>query len=174
MIYSFEGKEPVIAESAFVAPEATIIGDVVIGEDAAIFPGVVIRGDVGGIRIGARTNIQDNSVIHVQTGTTTVLGDDVTVGHMAMVHGEEVGDGAMVGMGATVLAHSKIGKGCIIGGGAVVLEGAEIPDGSLAAGVPAKVRRELSSEERAGLVDHAAMYAELGRRHTQGLTEHEV
>lgn len=127
MIYSFEGKTPVIAESAFVAPEATIIGDVVIGEDAAIFPGVVIRGDVGGIRIGARTNVQDNSVIHVQTGTTTVLGDDVTVGHMAMVHGEEVGNGTMVGMGATVLAYSKIGSGCIIGGGAVVLEGQKFP-----------------------------------------------
>lgn len=174
MIYSFEGKTPVIAESAFVAPEATIIGDVVIGEDAAIFPGVVIRGDVGGIRIGARTNIQDNSVIHVQTRTTTVLGDDVTVGHMAMVHGEVVGNGTMVGMGATVLAYSKIGSGCIIGGGAVVLERAEIPDGSLAAGVPAKVCRELSDDEKAGLVNHAAMYADLGRRHAEGLTEHEV
>lgn len=174
MIYSFEGKTPVIHETAFVAKEATIIGDVVIGEDAAIFPGVVIRADVGGIRIGARTNVQDGSVIHVQTDTQNVIGDDVTIGHLAMVHGVSVGDGTLIGMGATVLAHSTIGAGCIIGGGAVVLEGQEIPDGSLAAGVPAKVRRELSDEERAGLITHAARYAQLGRRHAEGLAEYEI
>lgn len=174
MIYSFEGKTPVIHETAFVAPEATIIGDVVVGEDAAIFPGVVIRGDVGGIRIGARTNVQDNSVIHVQTGTVNRIGDDVTIGHLAMVHGEEIGNGTLIGMGATVLAYAKIGAGCIIGGGATVLEGAEIPDGSLAAGLPAKVRRELSQEEKDGLISHAAMYAQLGRRHAEGLAEDEV
>ena len=174
MIYSFEGKTPQIHPTAFVAREATIIGDVTIGEQAAIFPGVVIRGDVGGIRIGARTNVQDGSVIHVQTDTHNVIGDDVTIGHLAMVHGLGVGDGTLIGMGATVLAHSTIGAGCIIGGGAVVLEGQDIPDGSLAAGVPAKVRRELDDAERAGLIEHAAKYVELGQRHREGLTEHEV
>lgn len=174
MLYSFEGAHPVIDPSAYVAREATIIGNVTIGPDVAIFPGVVIRGDVGAIHIGARTNIQDGSVIHVQTGTEHVIGEDVTIGHLAMVHGERIGNGTLIGMGATVLAHSTIGTGCIIGGGAVVLEGQDIPDGSLAAGVPAKVRRELSAEERAGLITHAAKYVDLGRRHREGLTEYQI
>ena len=174
MLYSFEGAHPVIHPTAFVAKEATIIGNVTIGPDAAIFPGVVIRGDVGAIHIGARSNVQDGSVIHVQTDTENVIGEDVTIGHLAMAHGERIGNATLIGMGATVLAYSTIGAGCIIGGGAVVLEGHDIPDGSLAAGVPAKVRRELSAEERAGLITHAAKYVDLGRRHREGLTEYQV
>lgn len=174
MIYSFEGATPQIHPSAFISDEATIIGNVTIGEDANIWPGVVIRGDVGAIRIGNRVNVQDGSVLHVDTDGETVLEDDVTIGHLAMVHGERIGNGTLIGMGATVLAHSTIGTGCIIGGGAVVLEGQDIPDGSLAAGVPAKVRRELSAEERAGLITHAAKYADLGRRHREGLTEYQI
>ena len=174
MLYSFEGAHPVIHPTAFVAKEATIIGNVTIGPDAAIFPGVVIRGDVGAIHIGARSNVQDGSVIHVQTDTENVIGEDVTIGHLAMAHGERIGNGTLIGMGATVLAYSTIGAGCIIGGGAVILEGHDIPDGSLAADVPAKIRRELSAEERAGLITHAAKYVDLGRRHREGLTEYQV
>lgn len=174
MLYSFEGAHPVIHPTAFVAKEATIIGNVTIGPDAAIFPGVVIRGDVGAIHIGARTNVQDGSVIHVQTDTENVIGEDVTIGHLAMVHGERIGNGTLIGMGATVLAYSTIGAGCIIGGGAVVLEGQEIPDASLAAGVPAKIRRDVSADERAGLITHAAKYVDLGRRHREGLAEYQV
>lgn len=169
MLYSFEDKHPNIHPEAYVSDEATIIGDVTIAEGASIFPGVVIRGDVGAIRIGKRTNVQDGSVIHVQTGTENVIGDDVTIGHLAMVHGVSIGDGTLIGMGATVLAHSTIGAGCIIGGGAVVLEGQDIPDGSLAAGVPAKVRRQLDCDQRTHLITHAAMYSELGQRHRAGL-----
>ncbi len=174
MLYSFEGAHPVIHPTAFVAKEATIIGNVTIGPDAAIFPGVVIRGDVGAIHIGARTNVQDGSVIHVQTDTENVIGEDVTIGHLAMVHGERIGNGTLIGMGATVLAYSTIGAGCIIGGGAVVLEGQEIPDASLAAGVPAKIRRDVSADERAGLITHATKYVDLGRRHREGLAEYQV
>lgn len=174
MLYSFEGAHPVIHPTAFVAKEATIIGNVTIGPDAAIFPGVVIRGDVGAIHIGARTNVQDGSVIHVQTDTENVIGEDVTIGHLAMIHGERIGNGTLIGMGATVLAYSTIGAGCIIGGGAVVLEGQEIPDASLAAGVPAKIRRDVSADERAGLIAHAAKYVDLGRRHREGLAEYQV
>lgn len=171
MIYSFEGTKPTIDPSAYVAPEATIIGDVTIGPGASVFPGAVLRGDVGPIVIGARTNIQDGAVVHVDTGGRTVLGDDVTVGHLALVHSCEVGDGTLVGMHSSILSRATVGAGCIIGGGAVVLEGAEVPAGHLAAGVPAKVRRELSDDERAGLVDHAGRYSELAKRHKDGLEE---
>ncbi|WP_018296699.1 gamma carbonic anhydrase family protein [Corynebacterium lubricantis] len=171
MIYSFEGKSPSIDPSAYIAPEATIIGDVTIGPDASVFPGAVIRGDVGPIRIGARTNIQDGAVLHVDTGGETVLGDDVTVGHLALVHSCHVGAGTLVGMHSSILSRAVVGAGCIIGGGAVVLEAAEIPAGHLAAGVPAKMRREITAEDQAGLVEHAGRYVELSRRHREGLVE---
>ena len=156
LILPFNGKAPRIHSSAYVAPNAVIVGDVEIAEDASVFYGVVIRADVGSIRIGARSNIQDNSVIHTEEDSPTVIGEDVTVGHQALVHACTVGDGTLVGMQSSLLSRSTIGAGCIIGGGAVVLEGQEIPAGSLAAGLPAKVRRELSAEEREHLIAHAA------------------
>lgn len=174
MIYAFEGPRPTIHPSAYVAAEATIIGDVVIGEDANIWPGAVIRGDVGRIRIGARTNIQDGTVIHVDTGAETVLEDDVTVGHMAMVHSCHVEAACLIGMSATVLSRARVGEGSIVAGGAVVLEGQEIAPYSVAAGVPAKVRKSLDEATRKDRVAHAAHYVELGQRHRKGLTKHEV
>ncbi|SDS65481.1 gamma carbonic anhydrase family protein [Corynebacterium timonense] len=174
MIYAFEGTRPTIHPSAYVAPEATIIGDVIVGEDANIWPGAVIRGDVGRIRIGARTNIQDGTVIHVDTGAETVLDDDVTVGHMAMVHSCHVEAACLIGMSATVLSRARVGEGTIVAGGAVVLEGQEIAPFSVAAGVPAKVRKSLEEASRADRVAHAAHYVELARRHREGLTKHEV
>ncbi|HJG45413.1 MAG: gamma carbonic anhydrase family protein [Corynebacterium variabile] len=163
LILPFNGKAPRIHSSAYVAPNAVIVGDVEIAEDASVFYGVVIRADVGSIRIGARSNIQDNSVIHTEEDSPTVIGEDVTVGHQALVHACTVGDGTLVGMQSSLLSRSTIGAGCIIGGGAVVLEGQEIPAGSLAAGLPAKVRRELSAEEREHLIAHAARYVDLAK-----------
>lgn len=169
MIYSFEGKTPKIHPSAYISDEATIIGDVEIGEDANIWPGVVIRGDVGAIRIGARVNVQDGSVVHVDTDGETVLEEDVTIGHLAMIHGCHIEPGCLIGMNATVLSRSCIGKGSIIGGGAVVLEGQEIPAFSLAAGVPAKVKRELDEDTYPARQRHAGYYVELGKRAQDGL-----
>lgn len=174
MILSFEGKRPQIHPSAYVAPGATVIGDVVLGEDVNIWPGAVLRGDVGRIIVGARSNIQDAAVVHVDTGGETVLGEDVTVGHMAMLHSCTIGDATLVGMSATVLSRSVVGQCCVIAAGSVVREGQEIAAFSLAAGVPAAVKRELDRHTRADRVAHAASYVDLARRHREGIAEYEV
>ena len=119
MIIEFEGKKPKIHPTAWVAPTAVIIGDVEIGPDASVFYGCVLRGDVNAIRVGARTNIQDNSVLHVDGDAPCILGEDVTIGHMALVHGTTVGDGTLVGMKSTLLSRSVIGEGALIAAGAV-------------------------------------------------------
>ncbi len=165
LIFPCNGKTPRIHRSAWIAPGAVIIGDVEIGPDSSVFYGSVLRADVNSITIGARTNIQDNSTIHVDSDAETVLGDDVTVGHMALIHGTRVGDGTLVGMKSALLSHSVIGEGCLIAAGAVVLENQEIPARSLAAGVPAKVRRELDDETVRGFVHHAAKYVDTARMH---------
>ncbi|QGU03470.1 gamma carbonic anhydrase family protein [Corynebacterium comes] len=171
MIIEFEGKTPRIHPTAWIAPTAVIIGDVEIGPDSSVFYGCVLRADVNAIRIGARTNIQDNSVLHVDGNAPCILGDDVTVGHMALVHGTTVGNGTLVGMKSTLLSRSVIGEGALIAAGAVVLEDMEIPDRALAAGVPAKIRRELSEEQSAGFIPHAGRYVELSKRHNAALGE---
>ncbi len=163
LILPFGGKTPRIHESAWIAPTATIIGDVEIGPDASVFYGVVLRGDVNAIRVGARTNIQDNCVVHVDRDAPCTLGDDVTVGHLALVHGATVGDGTLVGMKSALLSRSVIGAGSLIAAGAVVLEGQEIPAKSLVAGVPAKVRRELSDEQSEAFIPHAGRYVEVSK-----------
>ncbi|MDO5670213.1 MAG: gamma carbonic anhydrase family protein [Corynebacterium sp.] len=165
VIIEFEGKAPRIHPSAWIAPTAVIIGDVEIGPDSSVFYGCVLRGDVNTIRIGARTNIQDNSVLHVDRDAPCTLGDDVTVGHMALVHGTTVGDGTLVGMKSALLSRSVIGSGVLIAAGAVVLEGFEVPDRTLAAGVPAKIRRELEPEQYEGFIPHAGRYVDLSKRH---------
>ncbi|MEJ5998059.1 gamma carbonic anhydrase family protein [Corynebacterium sp. H130] len=159
MIIEFQGKTPQIHPSAFVAPNATIIGDVEIGPDANIWYNVVIRADVNKIRIGARTNVQDGAVLHVDADAPCTLGDDVTVGHMALVHGTTVGNGTLVGMKSALLSRSTIGDNCLIAAGAVVLEGQEIPANLLAAGIPAKVKRENDRE----FITHAGRYVELSK-----------
>jgi carbonic anhydrase/acetyltransferase-like protein (isoleucine patch superfamily) len=169
VIIKFEGKKPRIHPSAWIAPTAVIIGDVEIGPDSSVFYGSVLRGDVNAIRIGARTNVQDNSVLHVDRDAPCVLGDDVTVGHMALVHGTTVGDGTLVGMKSSLLSRSVIGSGALIAAGAVVLEDMEIPDRVLAAGVPAKIRRELSAEQSASFIPHAGRYVDLAKRHSAAL-----
>ncbi|UQN15383.1 gamma carbonic anhydrase family protein [Gulosibacter sp. ACHW.36C] len=164
LLLPFNGVSPRIHRSAWIAPNATIIGDVEIGPDSSVFYGCVLRGDSGAIRIGARSNLQDGTVVHVDADASCTLGDDVTVGHAAMLHGTTVGNGTLVGMRASLLSHSAIGTGSLIAAGAVVLEGFEIGDRVLAAGVPAKIRRELTEEESAGFIPHAGGYVELSKR----------
>ena len=171
MILPYRDYQPQVGTGGWVAPNATLIGDVVLGEDVSLWYNTVVRGDVHAIRIGARTNIQDNSVLHVDGDAPCILGEDVTIGHMALVHGTTVGDGTLVGMKSTLLSRSVIGAGALIAAGAVVLEGMEIPDRALAAGVPAKIRRELSEEQSAGFIPHAGRYVELSKRHNAALGE---
>lgn len=167
LIVPFNGKTPKVADSAFVADNATLIGDVEIGENASVFFGAVLRGDVAPIRIGAGSNVQDNVVIHVDADHPAVVGKDVSIGHLAMIHGCTVKDGALVGMSATVLNGAVVGAGALVSAGAVVLENAQIPERSLAAGVPAKVRRELHPEE--DMSENSAKYVELSRRYLDQL-----
>ncbi|RRJ86109.1 gamma carbonic anhydrase family protein [Gulosibacter macacae] len=163
LILPFNGVAPRIHSSAWIAPNATIIGDVEIGPDSSVFYGCVLRGDSGRIRIGARTNLQDGTVVHVDPDAPCTLGDDVTIGHAAMLHGTTVGNGTLIGMRASLLSGSSVGAGSLVAAGAVVLEGFEIGDRMLAAGVPAKVRRETTDEEAAGFIPHAGNYVQLAK-----------
>lgn len=159
-VLALPGKIPSIADDAFVADGARIIGDVTVAPGSSVWYNAVLRGDSAGITLGRGSNVQDNVSVHVDSGHQVVIGENVSVGHNAVVHGCTVGDGSLVGMGAVILSGAVIGRGCLIAGGAVILGGTEIPDGSLVAGVPAKVRRELSGEERAGLIRNAQIYHE--------------
>jgi len=165
-------KTPRVDEAAFVAAGARIVGEVTLAAEASVWYNAVLRADSAPITIGARSNLQDNVSVHVDAGHPVILGEDVSVGHNAVIHGCTVGDGSLVGMGAVILSGAVIGSGCLIAGGALVLGGTEIPDGSLVAGVPAKVRRELSDDEKAGLRHNAAIYLEHIRAHEKA-TVHE-
>jgi carbonic anhydrase/acetyltransferase-like protein (isoleucine patch superfamily) len=164
-ILSFNGHAPSVPESAWVAPNGTLVGNVSLGEEASVFYGAVLRGDVDSITIGARSNIQDNVSIHCDSGIPTTVGSGVSVGHSAVLHGCTVEDDCLIGMSATVLNGAVIGTGSLIAAGAVVLEGTIIPPGSLVAGVPAKVRRELTADEVAKVRHNATHYVELSRAH---------
>ena len=158
-IMPFEGIAPRIDPSVFIAPGARIIGDVEIGEKSSVWFNVVIRGDVNVIRIGRRTNIQDLTMCHVtHRKYSLVIGDDVTVGHSAVLHGATIGDRVLIGMGAKVLDRSTIGSESLVAAGAVVREGFQVPEGTLVAGVPAKVVRELTDEERRMVAQGALNY----------------
>lgn len=155
---------------AFVADNATVTAKVRLEAGANIWFGVQIRGDDAPIAIGARTNVQDNAVVHVDPGAPNTIGSDVTIGHGAIVHGVEVGDYVLVGMGAILLGGSRIGEGSVIGAGAVVLENAEIPPYSLVVGCPGKVVRQVDPEERRAVaIEHATGYVEQAQRHADGL-----
>ena len=170
MIYALDGIVPEIAPSAWVADNATVIGKVVVEADASIWFGAVIRGDNEPIIVGAGTNVQENSVLHTDMGYPLTIGANCTIGHKAMLHGCTIGDGTLIGMGATVLNGAKIGKGCLIGACALITEGKEIPDGSLVMGSPGKVVRELDETARARLLASAANYQANARRFRAGLT----
>ncbi len=163
MIREYKEKKPVIAEDVFLAENCAVIGDVIIGEQASIWYGAVLRGDEGPIEIGKGSNVQDNATVHTGHGFSVKIGENVTVGHNAVIHGCQVGDGTIVGMGAVVLDGAKIGKGCMIAAGALVKAGEVIPDGSLCVGIPAKIVREMDEAAREGLAENAKMYVSLGK-----------
>lgn len=168
-LYELDAVAPRVADSAWVADSAQVMGDVELAEDASVWFGVVIRGDTETIRIGRGTNIQDASVLHADIGKPLTIGDYVTVGHKAMLHGCTVGEGSLIGIGAVVLNGAKIGKGCLVGAGALVTEGKEFADGSMIIGSPAKAVRELTAEQQQGLKMSALHYVENARRFKAGL-----
>lgn len=163
MIIEYKGKRPKIAKSAYIAPNATIIGDVVIEDEASVWFGAVIRGDHGRIHIGARTSVQDNVVIHVNGRHDTLIAADVTIGHGAVLEGCNIQFGVLVGMNATVLSGSTVGAGALIAAGAVVGEGQQIPANVLAAGVPARIKSNLSEAAQARLKEASQAYVAYGR-----------
>ena len=168
-IYELNSIAPQVAEGAWVADSAQVMGNVELGQDSSVWFGAVVRGDTDVIRIGRGTNIQDGSVLHADTGKPLTIGDDVTVGHMVMLHGCTVGDGSLIGIGAIVLNGAKIGKGCIVGAGALVTEGKEFPDGSMIIGSPAKAVRELTPEQQQGLRASAQHYVDNAAQFRSGL-----
>ena len=157
----FRGARPRVAADAWAAPGAFLVGDVALLERSSVWYGAVLRADLEGIVVGAGSNVQDGAVLHADPGLPVRLGAGVSVGHRAVVHGCTVGAGSLVGMGAVVLNGADIGEGSLIAAGAVVLEGSVVPPGSLVAGVPGKVRRPLTREERQALVHNATVYDDL-------------
>lgn len=165
-IITLAGKTPVVAEGVFVAPNAVVIGDVALAEQSSVWFGCVLRGDVGAIRVGKRSNIQDLTCIHMTDGTSdTVIGDDVTVGHGVILHGCTVGDGALIGMGAILLDGVVVGAGSVIAAGALVPPRMQIPPGSLVKGSPAKIVGQVSEQQRLLGQAGAAHYVENARRY---------
>ena len=152
----------------FIAHNASVMGNVTFGENVSVWYGAVIRADVETIVIGDNSNIQDTAVLHADPGDPTIIGNDVTVGHGAIIHGAIVGDGSLIGMRATVLNKAKIGKNCIIGACALVTEGMIIPDNSLAIGIPAKVVKQLSDVQAQMLKLGALHYVEMAEKHERG------
>jgi carbonic anhydrase/acetyltransferase-like protein (isoleucine patch superfamily) len=165
MIRELAERKPIASDDVFIAPSAEIIGDVEIGARSSVWFNAVIRGDVGKIRIGSCTNIQDGSVLHMPEGGQILIGDYVTVGHRAIVHGCKVGSRVLVGMGSIIMNDVEIGDDCLIAAGALVIEKTVVPPRSLIMGVPAKVKRELSADEIAMLQKSADEYVELMQRY---------
>jgi carbonic anhydrase/acetyltransferase-like protein (isoleucine patch superfamily) len=168
-LYELDGKTPQLAAGAWVADNAQVIGDVVMGENASVWFGAVVRGDVEKITIGRNSNVQDGSVLHADFGVPLVIGADVTIGHMVMLHGCAIGDGALIGIGAIVLNGARIGRNCVVGAGSVVTEGKEFPDNSLIVGSPAKAIRTLDAEGVAKLAHLSEHYVENSQRYARGL-----
>lgn len=167
LIASVGGKEPRIAPDAFTAPTSVVMGDVTMAAGASVWYHTVLRADCGPIVLGADTNIQDNCTVHVDPGFPVTVGERVSVGHNAVIHGCTIEDDVLVGMGATVLNGAHIGAGSLVAAQALVPQGMRVPPGSLVAGVPAKVRRELTEEEREGIKLNAAMYLVLAKDHRE-------
>jgi carbonic anhydrase/acetyltransferase-like protein (isoleucine patch superfamily) len=169
-IYQLDEHRPQVPESAWVADSAEVIGCVTLGADVSVWFQAVLRGDSDTLTIGAGSNIQDGSVLHADHGFPLVIGERVTVGHQVMLHGCTIGDESLIGIGAVVLNGARIGRHCIVGAGALVTEGKDFPDGSLIVGSPAKVVRELTPEQIAGLKASARHYVANGQRYARGLT----
>ena len=167
-ILGFDGQHPDIDPSAWLAPTATVIGRVRIEAGAVVMFGAVLRGDRDRIVLGAGSNLQDNAVVHTDPGAPALIGPGVSIGHGAVVHGCTIEDDCLIGMSATVLNRAMVGTGSLVAAGAVVLEGAEVPPASLVAGVPGKVRRPLTEEEREAVRRNAATYRELAEAYRRG------
>lgn len=158
LLLPFNGVVPRIAPSVYLAPGSVVIGDVDIGPDSSVWFNAIIRGDVAPIRIGQGSNVQDGAVLHVDRGTPCIVGDEVTIGHAAIVHGTTVGDGVTIGMGAVVLSRSVIGEEAIVAAAALVPEDAVVASGALVMGVPAREKRLLTDEERTASRENARRY----------------
>ncbi|MGA2546750.1 MAG: gamma carbonic anhydrase family protein [Rectinemataceae bacterium] len=171
MVHSFEGERPEISRAAFIAWNAEISGRVSLGEGASVWYGAVLRGDVAAISVGAGSNVQDGAVLHVDHGIPCVVGDQVTIGHRAVVHACKVGDRCLIGMGAVILNRAVIGEDSIVGAGALVTQGKVFPPRSMILGSPAKALRPLSDEEVSDLPAHAEDYVDLARRTSSGCRE---
>jgi len=171
MVHSFETLTPRVHPSAYVSWNAEVVGDVELAEDSSVWYGAVLRGDVAEIRIGRSSNIQDGVVIHVDRGVPCILGEGVTVGHRAVLHGCRVGDWCLIGMAAVILNGAVVGAESIVGAGALVTQGKSFPPRSLILGSPARLVRALDDEEIAALREHAAAYVDLARRAAAGTRE---
>ncbi len=173
MIRKFGHLAPQVPESCFIADGVELIGDIKLGENVNVWYGTVIRADINRIEVGADTNIQDGSVIHVDTAGSdpdtgaVLIGSRVTIGHKALLHACRIGDDCLIGMGAIVLSGAEIGEGCIVAAGSVVRENEKIPAGSLVAGLPAKIKGQVASEWREKICVSARRYVELGRQHRE-------
>ncbi|WEJ35307.1 gamma carbonic anhydrase family protein [Devosia sp. SD17-2] len=171
-IYALDGIAPEIDPKAgFIAPTAVLVGDIVVGPEAGVWFGVVMRGDNERITIGARSNVQENCVLHTDMGFPLTIGENCTIGHSAILHGCTIGDNSLIGMGATVLNGAKIGKNCLIGANALVTEGKEIPDNSLVVGAPGKIIRTLGPDSAERLAVSAEGYVRNARRFAAGMVE---
>jgi carbonic anhydrase/acetyltransferase-like protein (isoleucine patch superfamily) len=169
-LYPHKGISPRIASDVFIAPNATVIGDVLVGQSSSVWFGAVLRGDVFPIRIGARTNIQDNAVVHVTGGlASTTIGDDVTVGHLALVHGCTIGSRCLIGMGSIVLDGAVVEDECFIAAGALVPPRMRVPTGSLVVGRPGRVVRKLGDLDLAQVREASALYVQYAREYLDGL-----
>ena len=169
MIYALDGIAPQIDSTAWIAPDAVLIGRVFVGPGASVWFGAVLRGDNEEIRIGAGSNVQDNAVLHTDWGFPLEIGENCTIGHKALLHGCTVGDGTLIGMAASVMNGARIGAACLIGAAALVTEGKEIPEGSLVMGAPGKVVRALDAAARLRLLESARGYQANARRYAAGL-----
>ncbi len=168
-LYRIGDDVPQLAVGAWVADSAQLIGRVALGAEASVWFGAVLRGDNEWITLGARSNVQDGSVLHTDMGSPLTLGEDVTIGHQVMLHGCHIGDGSLVGIQAVVLNGARIGRNCLVGAGSVVTEGKEFPDGSLILGSPARVVRQLDDAHIARMRRGAAHYVENARRYATQL-----
>jgi len=166
----FDERMPKVDYTAWIAPTATLIGDVLIEANSSVFYGAVVRADRDRVVIGAGSNLQDNVVVHTDPGSPTILGSGVSVGHGAIVHGCQIEDDSLIGMGATVMNRAVVARECLVAAGALVPEGMIIPPRSLVAGVPGRVRRELSDDEVAGIRRNAEIYRELSRKHREQIS----
>lgn len=163
IILPYEGAWPEIAEDAFIAPGAVLVGNVRVGAQSSIWFNTTLRGDIAPITIGGRSSVQDNTIVHVNMDAPTVIGDDVTIGHSAVVHGTTIHDGALIGMGSLILSYSVIGKSAVVAAGALIPERFEVPAGAVMIGVPARQRDELSDEQVERLSGIPGRYVRVSR-----------